>query len=236
MAKGKQAAERWEGQLSMNPRGFGFVTALGHDDVYVAPDAIGAALHGDRVEVEVIGRSSRGAEGRVKRIVQRRTPRIAGLLRRRGRSAWLEPDDTRIRGPIVISSGTKQGRDGEAAVVTITRFPEASDENAEGELLSVLGTPGDPNVEVAKILVREGVEEQHPEGAVREAEALASRLLRSVPEQRRDLRSVPLPTIDPEDARDHDDAVWVERREDGYRAYVAIADVSEYVEDDSALD
>lgn len=237
MAKARHAAEeRWEGKLSMNPRGFGFVAALGHDDVYVAPDAIGGALHGDRVEIEVIGRSSRGVEGRIRRVVARRSPRVAGLLRRRGRSAWLEPDDTRIRGPIVIVVPPKVGKDGEAAVVNITRFPSAANENAEGELLRVLGEPGDPNVEVAKILVREGVEEQHPEAAIAAAEALASRILMKVPESRRDLREVPLPTIDPEDARDHDDAVWVERTESGYRAYVAIADVSEYVEEESALD
>src|SRR5262245_20403128 len=102
MAKGKSAAERWEGKLNMNPRGFGFVAALGHEDVYIAPDGVGGALHGDRVEVEVVGRSSRGAEARIRRIVDRRSPRVAGLLRRRGKSAWLEPDDTRIRGPIVI--------------------------------------------------------------------------------------------------------------------------------------
>jgi ribonuclease R len=234
--KARAAAESWIGKLNMNPRGFGFVASLGKDDVYVAPDAIGPAFHGDKVEIEIVGRSNRGVEGRVVDIAERRNPRIAGLLRRRGKSVWLEPDDSRIRGPIVIPTSTKLGRDGEAAVVSITRFPDFPDENAEAELISVLGTPGDPNVEVAKILLREGVEEQHPEAAVREAEALSARTLRTVSESRRDLRSVPLPTIDPEDARDHDDAIWVERNEDGYRAYVAIADVSEYVEEGSALD
>ncbi len=234
--KERRAREGWVGKLSVNPRGFGFVNALGSDDVFIAPDALGPALHGDRVEIEIIGRSSRGAEGRVVRVVERRNPRIAGLLRRRGKSTWLEPDDTRIRGPIVVTSGPKLGRDGEAAVVSITRFPESADENAEGEIVSVLGTPGDPNVEVAKILLREGVEESHPEAAVREAEALSARTLRSISDGRRDLRAVPLPTIDPEDARDHDDAIWVERNGDGYRAYVAIADVSEYVAENSALD
>jgi ribonuclease R len=232
----RAAAETWVGKLNMNPRGFGFVASLGKDDVYIAPDAIGAAFHGDKVEIEIVGRTNRGAEGRVVAIAARRSPRIAGLLRRRGKSVWLEPDDSRIRGPIVIPSSSKLGRDGEAAVVSITRFPDFPDENAEAELISVLGTPGDPNVEVAKILLREGVEEQHPEAAVREAEALSARTLRTVSETRRDLRAVPLPTIDPEDARDHDDAIWVERHEDGYRAYIAIADVSEYVEEGSALD
>ncbi len=228
--------DAWGGLLNMNPRGFGFVSALGKESVFIAPDAIGSAMHGDRVEIQVVGRSPRGPEGRVAAIVTRRNPRVAGLLRRRGKSAWLEPDDSRIRGPIVITSGPKLGEDGEAAVASITRFPDFPDENPEAELVSVLGQPGDPNVEVAKILVREGVEERHPEGAVREAEALAARTLRSIGEGRRDLRSVPLPTIDPEDARDHDDAIWVERYRDGYRAYIAIADVSEYVAEGTELD
>lgn len=226
----------WEGVLSVNPRGFGFVTAAGQEDVYVAPDGIGGAMHGDRVRVVVIARTSRGVEGRIDEISQRRNARVAGVLRRRRKSAWLEPDDTRVRGPIVIHAGADQGSDGDAAVVRITRFPEFGDENAEGELVAVLGMPGDPNTEVAKILVREQIEEGHPEGAIREAERMAGRL-QSLPSAGRvDLRNVPLPTIDPEDARDHDDAIWVERTPDGYRAWVAIADVSEYVQPGSELD
>jgi ribonuclease R len=234
--KVRDASERWEGLLSLNPRGFGFVSAPGHDDVYIPPEAIGGALHGDRVTVSITGQSARGFEGRIDAIAQRRNPRVAGVLRRRGKSAWLEPDDSRLRGPIVLGGVPKTANDGSAAVVTITRFPEFANENPEGELVSVLGVPGDPNVEVAKILVREQVNEQHPEPAVREAEAMAARLARAVPPGRRDLRDVPLPTIDPEDARDHDDAVWVEKIARGYRAWVAIADVSESVQAGSALD
>jgi len=226
----------WEGVLSVHPRGFGFVTAAGQDDVYVAPDGIGAAMHGDRVRIKVVARTSRGVEGRIEEILERRNPRVAGVLRRKGKSFWLEPDDTRVRGPIVLEGGAREGKDGEAAVVTITRFPKFADENAEGELVAVLGLPGDPNAEVAKILVREQIVEDHPEGAVREAEAMAARVHRLSMEGRTDLREVPLPTIDPEDARDHDDAVWVERNGEGYRAWIAIADVSEYVQPGSALD
>ena len=226
----------WEGMLSVHPRGFGFVAAVGHDDVYIAPDGIGGAMHGDRVQVTPIGRTSRGVEGRIESIVARRSPRLAGVLRRKGKSVWLEPDDARVRGPIVVSAHAKVGNDGDAAVVSITRFPAYANENAEADLVAVLGAPGDPVVEVEKILLREQIQEEHPDAALREAEAMAAKLSRLHADGRVDLRHVPLPTIDPEDARDHDDAVWVERAGDGYRAWVAIADVSEYVQPGSELD
>jgi ribonuclease R len=226
----------FEGLLNMNPRGFGFVGGgAGQDDVYVPPDAIGGALHGDRVLVGVIAQSDRGLEGRIEKVVKRRSPRVAGVLRKRGKSAWLEPDDSRLRGPIVVSDLGKQGKDGDAAVVTITRFPDFQDENPEGELVSVLGPPGEPNVEITMILVREDVRESHSDGALREAEMFAQQLLTSA-QGRTDLRQIPLPTIDPEDARDHDDAVWVERHGEGYRAWIAIADVSEFVQPGTELD
>jgi ribonuclease R len=221
----------------MNPRGFGFVAGgVGNDDVYVPPDAIGGALHGDRVLVVVVAQSDRGLEGRIEQIVKRRSPRVAGVLRRRGKSSWLEPDDSRLRGPIVISDPGKVAKDGDAAVVTITQFPDSHDENPEGELVKVLGAPGEPTVEIAKILVREDVRESHSDEALREAEIFAQQLLAEIPANRTDLRQIPLPTIDPEDARDHDDAVWVERHGDGYRAWIAIADVSEFVQPGTALD
>src|SRR5262249_39630176 len=110
-------------------------------------------------------------------------------------------------------------------------------ETPEGELEAVLGVPGDPNVEVAKILVREGVEEAHPEGAVEEANAYGREVAQDALFGREDLTALPLPTIDPEDARDHDDAVWAERAQDGsYTLWVAIADVSHYVRPGTQLD
>ncbi len=237
----------WEGTLTVNPRGFGFVAAPGHDDVYVAPDGIGAALHGDRVEVIALSRTSRGVEGRIERIVARRSPRVAGVLRRRGASAWLEPDDARLRGPITIDLAgdrdrtepgvdPRDARDGSAAVASITRFPEFPDEHPVATLVAVLGMPGQPDAEVAKILIREEIVEEHPEPARAEAVALTRAGLPAGADGREDLTEIPLPAIDPEDARDHDDAVWVAHTDQGYRVWVGIADVSEYVTPGSALD
>ncbi|HEU4577553.1 MAG TPA: VacB/RNase II family 3'-5' exoribonuclease [Polyangiaceae bacterium] len=235
----------WEGLLSVHPRGFAFVNASGQEDVFIPPSGIGAALHGDTVRVAVVARTPRGPEGRVDAVVKRRNPRVSGVLRKRRKSCWLEPDDERIRGPIVVSErrsaerageGQPVARDGAAAVVEITRFPQSAEENPEGELIRVLGEQGEAEVEVAKILLRDNIQEDRDPAAQLEAERRAAELTPISLKDRADLRELPFLTIDPVDARDHDDAVFVERRASGYRAYVAIADVSEYVQPGSALD
>src|SRR5262249_10345942 len=115
--------------------------------------------------------------------------------------------------------------------------PDTSRETPEGTIEAVLGGPGDPNVEGAKILVREAIEEAHTEAAVREAEGLGHEGTGQALAHRGDLTHLPPPTIDPEDARDHDDAVWGRRDPDGsYTVWIAIADVSHYVRPGTALD
>lgn len=234
-----------EGVLRADPRGFGFVKSVGfEDDLYVPEHAMAGALHGDTVLARTVRQTTLGQEGEIVRVVKRGAQRVAGVLRVRGASMWLEPDDARVRGPIVLRKSTTKPegdtprpQEGHAAVALITRFPELPDENPEGELLASLGVPGDPNVEVAKVLLRQAIDEQHPAKAVEEAEAFGGQVPPEALIGREDLTGVPLPTIDPDDARDHDDAVWVERAEDGtYTAWVAIADVSHYVTDGSAVD
>jgi ribonuclease R len=242
--RGGKGAER-QGYLIVNPRGFGFVASVGYDDdLYISEDRMGGAMHGDLVAARLLSRSSRGSEGEVLRVLQRATAKVPGVLRRRGKSMWLEPDDSRLRGPIVLHPSSSpggyvppDGEDGKAAVARITRFPEMPRETPEGEIEVILGNPGDPKVEVAKILVRESIEEAHPGDAVREAESFGSEVARDACAGREDLTHLPLPTIDPEDARDHDDAVWGVREPDGsYRVWIAIADVSHYVRPGTALD
>jgi ribonuclease R len=237
--------EEREGIISIAPRGFGFVSSAGAtgDDVYIARESLGGAMHGDTVKINVRARGSRGPEGEVMAVLSRHIKRVAGTLRRRGKSAWLDPDDTRVRGPIVLEDAVdtrgsegNSGKDGDAAVVSIARYPELFDENPVGRMEAVLGKPGEIGVEVAKVLVREQVEEVHSPEAFAEAEAYGLEVPEEMLEGREDLTHVPLPTIDPEDARDHDDAVWVERDGDGYRAWIAIADVSSYVKPDTHID
>jgi ribonuclease R len=224
------------GVLTMHPRGFGFVSGGKDGDVFVPPDAVYEALHGDTVKVEIVGRSPKGAEGRIAGVEKRRNPRVSGILRRKGKSAWVEPDDSRLRGPLVVPKEGSSGRDGDSVIANIVRFPDFSGELPEAEIIEVLGPPGELATEVRKILLIADVREEHAAETLRNAEAMAQKLRQVSLSGRRDLRSVPLPTIDPEDARDHDDAIWVERSKGGYRVYVAIADVSEYVRAGSPLD
>jgi ribonuclease R len=243
-ARAARAEEPREGFLSMTPRGFGFVASGTGDDVFVPAESIGGAMHGDKVRVRVTGRDPRGASGVIEEVLERAFKRVAGVLRRKGSSAWLEPDDTRVRGPIVLPRAVdaagpagNSGQDGDAAVVTIVRFPERPDEHPEGRLEAILGRPGELSVEIAKVLVAHAIEEVHPPEVVAEAEAYGESVPEDMLEGREDLTHLPLPTIDPEDARDHDDAVWVERtNRGGYRATIAIADVSSYVREGTRLD
>jgi ribonuclease R len=122
-------------------------------------------------------------------------------------------------------------------VVQITRFPETGDENPEGKLLAVLGAPGELAVETKKVLLVHGIGELHSADAIAEAERYGVTVPEDMLAGREDLTHIPLPTIDPEDARDHDDAVWVEPTKDGgFEMWVAIADVSAYVRPGTFID
>lgn len=236
--KKARGRERREGLLKINPRGFGFVaspTATG-DDVFIGAESLGGAMHGDTVIVEVVARGNRGAEGTIVEVVKRGVTRVSGILQRKGKSAWIDLDDPRIRGPVVLSREIDQnvegnsGESGQVVVAEITRFPENPGENPEGRLVAVLGRPGELSVEVDKVLLIAGIEEVHSAEATADAESYGVEVPKDMLAGREDLTHVPLPTIDPDDARDHDDAVWVERTASGgYEVWVAIADVSSYV-------
>ncbi|MEM1417563.1 MAG: VacB/RNase II family 3'-5' exoribonuclease [Myxococcota bacterium] len=225
------------GHLTVNPRGFGFVAAEdGGPDVFVPAEQMGAALHGDRVELQTRP-TSKGREGRVIAVRERRSPRFTATLERRGRKAWLEPDDLRLRGPIAVIGEVPEGRaSGLAVVAELTHFPQHVDDQPAARVVELLGVQGMTAVEVAKIKIREGVLEEFDEATREEARTFPDRVLPSEKEGREDLRELDLVTIDPDDARDHDDALFAEETRDGYRVVIAIADVSHYVRPGTAID
>ncbi|MBX3272262.1 MAG: ribonuclease R [Sandaracinaceae bacterium] len=226
------------GWLTLHPRGFGFVAAEdGGPDVFVAGSALGNALHRDRVRVRARP-SAKGREGEVQEVLRRGVGRVAGVLRTSGERAWLEPSDPRVPSRVDVVGTMPLGlRDGDEVVAQIAKWPALAGDVMEARVLGSLGARGSAAVEVEKIKIREGVEEEQPEDAVLEAQAFGTEVRASDLEGREDLRPLDLVTIDPPTARDHDDAVWAERLEDGaFRVVVAIADVSHYVRPGSALD
>jgi ribonuclease R len=235
----RRGAQFVEGAFLANPRGFGFVRGAARElDVFIPGECVGGAMHGDIVRARVVATSARGPEGEVAEILERRLRRVVGVVTGRRGYERLEPDDARVRGPIQLTvSDDLAPRPGLAAVAEIERYPEQARELPLGRLIAVLGEPGDPEVEVEKVLLAHNVAEEQPEAAAAEARAFGDAPAEADLVGRADLTHIPFVTIDPHDARDHDDAVWVERDDDGrYKAWIAIADVSHYVRPHSAID
>ena len=229
------------GWLSIHPRGFGFVaTDDGEDDVFIPPTGRSNAMHGDRVRVHVRP-SAKGREGTIVEVIRRGVGRIAGTYRKQRRRAWIEPSDRRLpeRVEVVGTVPLGVGRD-EEVVAAIEKWPDAHERDGgqmAARILSSLGRAGSAEVEIKKIKIREGIEEEFDEPVLLEAQAFGTRVPTAEIARREDLRDLELCTIDPATARDHDDAVWAERLDGGgFRVIVAIADVSYYVRPETALD
>jgi ribonuclease R len=245
--RGRKAQERLElavaatpaieGKLTMTRQGYGFVNVYdGSPDVFIPPDAVGPALHGDMVQIRARP-SSKGREGHVVGIVERRPKEVTGTLHPRGRGMILEPDDERLRSPMrVVGKVPKSAKKGGVILAEIVGFPQRAEDRPEVRVVEVLGAQGIARIEVEKIKIREGIREAFPDEVDHEAAALPARVDRHVAREREDLRDVDLVTIDPETARDHDDAIWVKRERNGFKLIVAIADVSHYVTEGSVMD
>lgn len=235
-AAAADSSKRRTGLLIVNGRGFGFVSpSEPGPDIFIPATGLGVAMHGDRVAVRVRP-SAKGLEGRVLEVLQRGLEYVSGQVHVTASGALIEPDDDRIRYPIYLRSDTVPTT-GQGVIAKVVRYPEHPGDRIEATLLESFDPREFVAFETRRILLREGVAEAFPEAALAEAQALP----RSVPERdkrgRVDLRQLDLVTIDPDDARDHDDAVWAEPlKQGGFRVIVAIADVSHYVPEGSALD
>ncbi len=200
-----------------------------------------AVLHKDRVKVRVVRQDRRGRpEGRVVEIVERpEQPIIGRLLQESG--VWLvAPEDKRYGQDVLIPKGaTGPAKPGEVVVVELTEPPSLYGQPV-GRVKEVLGQVDDPGMEIEIAVRKYGVPHEFSAACIAQARALPDKVRAADRKQRVDLTDVPLVTIDGEDARDFDDAVYCEParvgRGKGWRLLVAIADVSHYVETGSALD
>jgi ribonuclease R len=225
------------GTLRIHARGHGFVACEdGSGDVFVAPPDLSGAMHGDRVAVSV-RRGERGLEGVVVAVLGRSLKYVVGPILHLERGLVIQPQDARAPREVnVVGNVPGDAVPGLAVVAELVRFPE--DGSApDARVVRVLGVEGSAEVEVAKIKLREGIREEFPDPVLAEARAYGERVSVRDKREREDLRELDLVTIDPLTARDHDDAIFIERSDDGgYRVVVAIADVSHYVQEGSALD
>ncbi len=230
------------GRVQGHRDGFGFlIPDAGGQDLFLSPREMQKAMHGDRVLVKRIGYDNRGRpEGAIIEVTERANRRLVGrLLSERGVTVVV-PEDQRIKHDILIPPGeAAQAQPGQVVTVEITDPPSGHGAPI-GRVIEVLGAIDDPGMEIEIAVRKFDVPHQFPPEALERAAKLPQAVRATDLRQRVDLRDVPLVTIDGEDARDFDDAVYCEPHADGrkagFRLLVAIADVSHYVTSADALD
>lgn len=235
------------GRLSRHPKGFGFLISDDPEveDLYINANDLGGAMHNDRVvarirrpaSVDELSGTRFRAEGEVIRILKRSYSRVLGTFESSQHFGFVVPDDSRFGGDIFVAKEDFGGAvTGMKVVVELTRYPEKT-RSAEGKVVEVIGMKGDPGIDVISVIYKHDLPQSFPEPVLQAAEAIPDHVLPEEMEGRRDLRDLLMVTIDGDDSKDLDDAVSLQRLEDGlYRLGVHIADVGHYVREDSILD
>ena len=226
------------GTVIANPDGFGFLKCDdGGEDLFLPPGELRKALHGDRVLASISGVDRRGRrEGAIVEVLEHRLTRLTGRYSERARIGMVVPDDRRVLTEVLIPPEDNNGaREGQLVVVEITQPPEKG-RPPVGRILLVLGDRLTPSLVVQAAIHGHDLPHEFPREALAEAAEVPLEVPVAEARRRVDLRKLPLVTIDGEDAKDFDDAVWCEPNAEGFRLIVAIADVSHYVRPGTALD
>jgi len=220
--------------------GYGFAVPIGGggEDVYLSARQMNFVFDGDEVLVRVTGLDRRGRqEGKVVEVLVRAHQSIVGRYQEESGIGYVIPDNSRITQQILIPPREKgKAVSGQIVTAAITDFPTRQF-GAKGRIVEILGDHMDPGLEIDVAIRSHGIPWEWPEAVVDEAGRLEAEPLEEDKQKRIDLRKLAFVTIDGEDARDFDDAVYCEKRTlGGWRLWVAIADVSHYVRPGSALD
>ncbi|MEG2666184.1 MAG: RNB domain-containing ribonuclease, partial [Bacteroidales bacterium] len=208
------------------------------EDIYIAANHSKHALDGDMVKVLLFPqRSGRHMEGQVVEILKRNKKNIVGIIENSGNFAFLIPDNTSVPVDIFLSKDKLNGaKNGDKVLVSILEWPEHLN-NPVGEVVHVLGKPGDNNVEMQSILAEYDFPLQYPEKAIKEAEKMNETITAKELQSRTDYRDTYTCTIDPADAKDFDDALSYRKLPNGNTEVgVHIADVSYFVKPDSCIE
>ena len=226
-----------EGTVSANRAGYGFLRVEGMgESVFLPPPEMRGVMHGDRLSVRVSRDATARWSGVVERVVSRGVNAFLGTVEVHGRSAWVNAADRRLQLRCAVTPQDLHGaRHGDWVIARITRHA-GSASSAQARIEKRLDPDRPVEVATESAIARFGLPHEFPAEALREAQAFGDRVDPREAASRVDLRELPLVTIDGEDARDFDDAVYAEPHAGGFRLIVAIADVSHYVRPGAALD
>ena len=226
------------GIVSAHRDGYGFVMPEDRSTpIYLAPRQMLEVIHGDRVTVRLSGKDSRGRpEGSIVKVIERGTSEIVGRLRDESGISFVVPDNPRIGHRVLVPRDRlEEAKPGQVVLVKLIEQPSRTAQPL-GHVTRVLGEHAAPGMETEIAIHSHGLPFEFPDEAIKEAERFGAAVSAAAKRGREDIRDLPLVTIDGEDARDFDDAVWCEAVRGGWRLIVAIADVATYVSPDSALD
>ena len=260
-AKAGTTPKQLVGTIRFAPRGFAWVYA----DIE-APDNVGwdftqfdrfraeqrdcgTALDGDKVLVSVLSAPKfLRSQGKVQelppeetapkvkvvQVVSRRSGKVIGILRKKAKFTWVEVDDVALKGNVDLSVDST-AQNGQLVVLELDRWDKPQ-QTPKGRVVEVLGWPGDPGVDILSVIHRNGLRTSFSDVVMKEAHATNESIPAEEINRREDWRDRLVMTIDPADAKDHDDAIWVEKVSTGWKLAVHIADVSYYVKPGTAMD
>ena len=229
-----------KGMVKRHPDGFGFFIPEdpAAPDVYIPRHSMNGIMTNDRVEVEVI--PEKGTDrfrGEIVKIIERGTRKVVGqFLPLRNGGGLLRDDGKGWGRDLKISNGqTMDAKEGELVAAEIISFPEESKDFA-GKVIQVIGDKQDPLTDIERVIHTLNIPSQFSKGALQEASKLTNEVSEKDMRGRKDLRKLNFVTIDGATAKDFDDAIYIEQSRQGFRLFVAIADVSHYVRVGSAID
>ena len=227
-----------KGIMRTNKKGFGFVDISNQEeDIFVGMDNMNGAINGDTVLVEIVSNKPDGRiEGRIVRIVKRELSTVVGEIYFKKDRGYLIPDDKKLKMNIEIPKGKNLGSvDGHKVVVKITN--QIANNKFKGEVIRILGHKNDIGVDILSIVCNYNIKDTFDEETIKELDNIPEEVSEESKKGRRDLTSEVIFTIDGDDTKDIDDAISIEKLENGnYKLGVHIADVSYYVKEGSAID
>ncbi|WP_314340883.1 ribonuclease R, partial [Leptotrichia wadei] len=224
-----------KGEISISSGNFGFLDINGQASVFIPGAYLNTAMNGDTVLVRILKESSdnKKREGEVYKVIKRNRDVIVGVFEHNLSFGFVRPRNSPkdIYIPKKLIKGAKTGD----LVAVKVDFWGDEERKPEGGIVSILGSPKDTEALISSLLLNEGIEEKFPNEVLQELDKIDEDFSDEL-ENRKDLRHLDIITIDGSDAKDLDDAVYVEKTEDGYKLFVSIADVSYYVKENTELD